>query len=92
MDFGDSPQTQLTERIMARIREHLKKEPPPHDSHHYNRVYETVHAVLTEEFSKFAQRLPPADRDQLLRDMRAIVAAIIDAHEPEPETPTKETR
>ncbi len=48
MDFGNSPTTTLTERIMAAIRPHLKVEPPPQESHHYNRVYEAVHRVLSE--------------------------------------------
>ena len=43
MDFGNTPATKATERIMERVREHLKQEPPPHESHHYNRVYEIVH-------------------------------------------------
>lgn len=52
MDFGNTVQTQFTEKIMAQIREHLKQEPPPHESHHYNRTYEKVHRVLTEFVEK----------------------------------------
>lgn len=48
MDFGNSVATRTTERIMALIREHLKVEPPPQETHHYNRVYEKVHKVLSE--------------------------------------------
>lgn len=43
MDFGNTPATKLTERIMVEIRPHLKQELPPQQSHHYNRVYEAVH-------------------------------------------------
>lgn len=47
-DFGNTPATRLTERLMARISEHLKKDPPPQDSHHYNRVYEAIHEELSK--------------------------------------------
>lgn len=34
---------------MVLINEHLKREPPPQDSHHYNRTYEKVYRVLSME-------------------------------------------
>jgi hypothetical protein len=46
MDFGDTPTTKHTERIMAQIREHLLVDPPPQENHHYNRVYEIIHREL----------------------------------------------
>ena len=46
MDFGNTPTTKQTERIMAQIREHLKQEPSPQENHHYNRVYEIIHREL----------------------------------------------
>ena len=39
---------QLTERIMLGIYEHIKRDPPPHEAHHYNRAYEHVYAVLSK--------------------------------------------
>lgn len=42
MDFGNTPTTKLTERIMAEISEHLLPDPPGQPTH-YNRVYEAVH-------------------------------------------------
>ena len=48
MDFGNSKETTLTEKIMGRISEHLKQEPYPQENHHYNRVYEKIHAILKE--------------------------------------------
>jgi hypothetical protein len=47
MKFPDTKATRATEQIMARIRPHLKQEPPPQDSHHFNRTYEAVYDVLT---------------------------------------------
>lgn len=43
MDFGNTPASRLTERILAEIQPHLKQEPAPQENHHYNRVYEIVH-------------------------------------------------
>ncbi len=51
MDFGNTPTTRLTERIMAAIREHLKDDAPGQPSH-YNRVYEQVHRLVTEEWKR----------------------------------------
>jgi len=42
MDFGNTPASKLTERIMAEIREHLQPDQPGQPTH-YNRVYEAVH-------------------------------------------------
>jgi hypothetical protein len=39
----------LTERIMAAMCEHLKVEPPPQENHHYNRLYEAVYRILSDE-------------------------------------------
>ena len=41
MDFGDTPTTRQTERIMTQINEHLIGGTP-----HYNRVYEIIHREL----------------------------------------------
>lgn len=51
----------LTERIMARIREHLKggAEPEGNRTHHYNRVYEAVYDVLSRE-TRLAEEERPA--------------------------------
>ena len=48
MNFPQNEATNLTERIMFKIRGHLIKEPPPQENHHYNRVYEKIYAVLNE--------------------------------------------
>ena len=39
----------LTERIMALIDEHLKREAPPQENHHYNRTYGKVYDTLSRE-------------------------------------------
>lgn len=43
VDFGNTPATKLTERIMGQLAEHIRIDPPPQENHHYNRVYEIVH-------------------------------------------------
>lgn len=48
--------TTITEEIMRAIKPHLKEEPPPQENHHYNRVFEKVHAALST-IERFAQRL-----------------------------------
>lgn len=55
MDFGNTPTTKTTERIMAEIREHLQ---PGTD--HYNAVYSTIHRNLlaTELVSNLARKQP----------------------------------
>ncbi len=42
MDFGNTPASKLTERIMAEIAPHLQPDEPGHPTH-YNRTYEIVH-------------------------------------------------
>lgn len=42
MDFGNTPATKLTERIMADIGAHLQKDEPGQPGH-YNAVYSSVH-------------------------------------------------
>ena len=46
----------LTERIMWAIRDHIKRDPPPQDSHHYNRAYEAVYRVLSDACLDLAVR------------------------------------
>ncbi len=41
MDFGNTPASRTTERIMQQIAPHLLPHVSP--THHYNRVYEVVH-------------------------------------------------
>lgn len=55
MDFGNTPTTKTTERIMAEIREHLKDDQPGHPTH-YNAVYSTIHRNLLA--SVLVARLP----------------------------------
>lgn len=52
MEFPNTPATKLTERIMAAISEHIKRDPPPQESHHYNRTYEKIYAILSEQDPK----------------------------------------
>lgn len=47
METPNTKAGRLTEEIMAEIRDHLKREPPPQESHHYNRCYEKVLAILS---------------------------------------------
>lgn len=56
MEFPNTAATRLTERIMAAISEHIKRDPEPHGSHHYNRAYEAVHAILSARYER--DRLP----------------------------------
>jgi len=42
MDFGNTPATKLTERVMVEIRDHIKDDAPG-TATHYNAVYECVH-------------------------------------------------
>jgi len=52
MDFGNTPTTKLTERIMAAIAEHLKE-----GTAHYNAVYECIHRnVLADALVSLAAR------------------------------------
>lgn len=46
METPQNPEGQLTERIMAAIDAHIRRDPPPQESHHYNRAYEAVYAIL----------------------------------------------
>jgi len=46
MEFPESSETRLTERIMEKIKDHLRRDPPPQENHHYNRAYEAIHAML----------------------------------------------
>ena len=60
MDFGDIPTTRATERIMAEIAPHLKREPPPKENYHYNRVYEILHRNLLAV--SLVARLPASEK------------------------------
>uniref|UniRef100_A0A6M3L790 Uncharacterized protein n=1 Tax=viral metagenome TaxID=1070528 RepID=A0A6M3L790_9ZZZZ len=55
METPQNDAGRLTERIMLGIHEHIKRDPPPHESHHYNRAYEHVYATLVEALSKSGQ-------------------------------------
>jgi len=46
MEFPRTPATRVTEEIMQAIRPHLRVEPAPQESHHYNRTFEAVYAIL----------------------------------------------
>ena len=46
MDTPDNSEGRLTDALMMVIYEHIKREPPPQDSHHYNRAWEKVYAML----------------------------------------------
>jgi hypothetical protein len=37
-----------TEMIMAKIKQHIIRELPPQENHHYNRVYEAIYKILSE--------------------------------------------
>lgn len=66
--MSETPKTYvggLTDRIMMAIHDHIKGcgvttgqlgDPPP-ETHHYNRAWETVHELLTQE-AKAAAELP----------------------------------
>lgn len=56
MDFGNTPTTKHTERIMAQINEHLQEGTP-----HYNRVYEIIHRELLA--ATLVARLPAARKE-----------------------------
>jgi len=45
--FPDTEATRLTELIMVRIKEHIKDSDLT--NHHYNRVFEGVYSVLSQE-------------------------------------------
>lgn len=50
----ETPKTQagqLTDEIMMAIYEHIKRDPPPQDSHHYNRAWSKVLAILDKSLS-----------------------------------------
>ena len=44
MDFGNTPATKLTERIMSEIKSHLIE-----GTAHYNAVYSTLHRIFLAE-------------------------------------------
>jgi hypothetical protein len=39
----------ITERIMTAIYDHIKRAEPPQENHHYNRTYEKIYRILSEE-------------------------------------------
>jgi hypothetical protein len=39
----------LTDQIMMMIHEHIRRDPPPQESHHYNRAWSKVLAILQKE-------------------------------------------
>lgn len=47
METPKTPAGRLTEKIMLAIRDHIKRDPPPHESHHYNRAWEAVYHILS---------------------------------------------
>ena len=46
METPNNSEGRLADAIMLEIRAHVKREPPPQDSYHYNRAWEKVYAVL----------------------------------------------
>ena len=48
METPKNPAGRLTERLMAAITPHIRRDPPPQDNHHYNRAYEEIFAILCE--------------------------------------------
>jgi hypothetical protein len=48
MEFPDSVATRMTERIMEAVKPHLLRDPFPQENHHYNRAYEAVYKILSD--------------------------------------------
>ena len=48
MEWPNNLATKLTNQIMAKIREHLLPD-QPHYPHHYNRTFEEIHRILTND-------------------------------------------
>jgi len=46
---------QLTDQIMVGIYEHIKRDQPPQESHHYNRAWERVYATLRDALRNSGQ-------------------------------------
>ena len=46
METPNTPVGRLTDMIMLAIREHIKRDPPPQESHHYNRAWSKVLEIL----------------------------------------------
>lgn len=59
-DFSGYAATRVTERIMRAISPHLLAEAPPQENHHYNRVYEKVHASITTALGEIREDLNAA--------------------------------
>jgi hypothetical protein len=51
MEFMQSFEQDLTEKLMVVIKPHLKELPAPQENHHYNRCYEAVLGALVERFT-----------------------------------------
>ena len=60
MDFGNTPATKLTERIMRQIQDHLREEAANGMHQHYNRVYDIVHREVLADM--LVARLKPEPR------------------------------
>jgi hypothetical protein len=48
METPNTEAGRLTDRIMLAIQEHIKREPPPQENHHYNRAWSKVLEILTK--------------------------------------------
>lgn len=64
--FPQNRASHLTERIMARVREHLQPDPPG-QPFHYNRTYELVYEELARVPGFAAPRPPTASPRNLAR-------------------------
>jgi hypothetical protein len=49
MQYANTISTRLTEAIMSKIQDHLKEDKKDHPDH-YNRVYDIIHAELSNYF------------------------------------------
>lgn len=49
MEIPDNEAGRLTERIMIAIHEHIKRDPKPLESYHYNQAYDKVYKILREQ-------------------------------------------
>ncbi len=46
METPNNSEGRLTEAIMLAIREHIHRDSPPQENHHYNRAWEKVYKLL----------------------------------------------
>lgn len=50
METPNTEAGRVTDQIMLAIHEHIKRDPPPQESHHYNRAWSKVLKILTKTF------------------------------------------